>query len=90
MRNVRNIRLQKFLNKTVEFNQPNVVNYKGILHVYYNIFYIEITEVILGHLNVTDVIYLTLEQEQYVICPIELKNNNWFHRLLLFILKLKK
>lgn len=90
---MKNEKLELLLNKMVEYNQPDAVNFKGFLYKDGNGYYIKVVEHISGtDVAINDKLYLKNGEEEFVtfaakpkLMRISLKS--WHYRLIQYILR---
>jgi len=88
---MKNEKLELLLNKVVEFNQPDVVYYKGFLYKSTEGYYIKVVDSIIGSLLLNDKVYLKDGDEKFItqadkpkLMRVSLKS--WHYRLVKFVL----
>jgi len=85
-------KLELLLNKVVEFNKPDAVNFKGFLYKDSKGYYIKVVETISGTDVVEkDILYLKEGEEQYIIHAdkpklMRVDKNSWHYNLVKFVL----
>lgn len=84
--------LELLLNKVVEFNQPNVAQYKGFLYKNSRGYYIKVIDSIEGSQLINDFVYLKDGDEVYITHALKPKlmvvsKNSWHYKLMKFVLK---
>ena len=84
--------LDELLNKVVEFNQPNVAQYKGFLYKNTYGYYIKVIDSIIGSQTINDQVYLNDGDETYITHALKPKlmivsKKSWHYKLIKFVLK---
>ena len=89
---MKNEKLELLLNKVVEFNKPNAVDFKGFLYKDSKGYYIKVVEAISGtDVAEKDIFYLKEGEERYVIHAdkpklMRVDKNSWHYKLTKFVL----
>jgi hypothetical protein len=89
---MKNEKLELLLNKVVEFNKPDAVNFKGFLYKDSKGYYIKVVETISGtDVAEKDILYLKDGEEQYVIHAdkpklMRVDKLSWHYQLMLYVL----
>src|ERR1035437_4613029 len=89
---MKNEKLELLLNKVVEFNKPNAVDFKGFLYKNSKGYYIKVVETISGtDVAEKDIIYLQEGEERYVIHAdkpklMRVDKKSWHYQLMMYVL----
>jgi uncharacterized FlaG/YvyC family protein len=89
---MKNEKLELLLNKVVEFNKPDAVNFKGFLYKDSKGYYIKVVEAISGtDVAEKDILYLKDGEEQYVIHAdkpklMRVDKKSWHYQLMQYVL----
>ena len=89
---MKNEKLELLLNKVVEFNKPDAVNFKGFLYKDGRGYYIKVVEHISGtDVAVNDKLYLKMGEEEFIIHAdkpklMRVDKNSWHYNLMKYVL----
>jgi len=93
LNNMKNEKLELLLNKVVEYNKPNGVNYKGFLYKDYNDnYFIKVVEIInCPNVKVNEKMYLKTGDEEYIIHAekpklMRVSMKSWHYKLVKYVL----